>query len=182
MIELEQKIEALLFWKAKPQSVKELTQALATGEEEIRSGLINLGERLSDRGLRLLAKNDEFTLGTAPELGELFERLAKEELTTDLGRAGLETLTIVAYRGPVAKTEIDYIRGVNSGFTLRHLLIRGLIEKISNPEDGRSHLYQPTFELMSLLGLVRLRELPEYDAIKKQIDDFLNVDVAQTNQ
>ncbi len=174
---LEEKLEALLFWRAEPQRVKKLAETLAVDEPAIQSGLESLAGKLSSRGVRLVVKDDEVTLGTAPELGELLERLAKEELSADLGRAGLETLTIVLYRGPVAKSEIDYLRGVNSSFTLRHLLIRGLIEKKVNPGDGRSVLYQPTFELMSLLGLVRLDELPEYEVIKKQINDFL-----QTNQ
>jgi len=176
-LDLEEKLEALLFWKAEPQSVKKLAETLAVNEPIIQSGLENLAGKLSGRGVRLVVKNDQVTLGTAPELGELLERLAKEELSADLGRAGLETLTIVLYRGPVAKSEIDYLRGVNSSFTLRHLLIRGLVEKTANPHDARSVLYQPTFELMSLLGLVRLDELPEYETIRKQINDFL-----QTNQ
>ncbi|MBI2097338.1 MAG: SMC-Scp complex subunit ScpB [Candidatus Vogelbacteria bacterium] len=177
VLELEEKLEALLFWKAEPQRVSKLAETLAVGESEIKTGLEGLTAKLSDRGVRLVVKDDEVTLGTAPELGDLLTRLTKEELSADLGRAGLETLTVVLYRGPVAKSEIDYLRGVNSSFTLRHLLVRGLIEKKSNPNDARSSFYQPTFESMSLLGLVRLDELPEYEAVKKQIDDFL-----QTNQ
>ena len=173
-LSLEAKLEAILFWRVEPQSVKELALALSVGETEIESGLSNLGELLTNRGLRLIFKNDRFTLGTAPELGELFESLTKDELSSDLSRAGLETLTIILYRGPVAKSEVDYLRGVNSSFTLRHLLIRGLIEKIPKPDDARSTLYQPTFDLMSLLGLVKLSELPEYESIKKQLVDFLN--------
>lgn len=174
-------MEALLFWRAEPQSVKKLAAALAVDEPAIQSGLEGLAAKLSNRGVRLVVKDDQATLGTAPELGELLERLTKEELSADLGRAGLETLTVVLYRGPAAKSEIDYLRGVNSSFTLHHLLVRGLIEKKINPRDARSVLYQPTFELMSHLGLVRLNELPEYDLIKKQIDDFLQTNL-QTNQ
>lgn len=173
---LENQLEAILFWQAEPQSVKKLAQVLAADESEIQTALTKLTEQLTSRGIRLVVKNDEVTLGTAPEVGELLERLAKAELKTELGRAGLETMTIVAYRGPVAKSEIDYLRGVNSTFSLRHLLVRGLIEKIPNPEDGRGSLYQPTFELMSLLGLVRLNELPDYNETKSQLDNFLKAD------
>ncbi|MEK7208876.1 MAG: SMC-Scp complex subunit ScpB [Patescibacteria group bacterium] len=172
---LEQQLEALLFWQASPQSVKQLATALSVSEEEVRSSLTRLEQTLAGRGLRLVAKDNEFTLGTAPEFGELFERLAKDELKADLGRAGLETLTIILYRGPIAKSGIDYLRGVNSGFTLRQLLIRGLIEKIPNPQSARSSLYRSTFDLMSLLGLTQLSELPEFETIKKKIDDFYHV-------
>ncbi|HEY4524230.1 MAG TPA: SMC-Scp complex subunit ScpB [Candidatus Paceibacterota bacterium] len=180
--DLEQQLEALLFWQAVPQSVKQLTATLDASEEAIRSGLVGLERILANRGLRLIATKDEFTLGTAPEFGELFERLAKDELKADLGHAGLETLTIILYRGPVAKMDIDYLRGVNSGFTLRQLLVRGLIEKIPNPHDARSSLYQPTFDLLSLLGLTRLSELPEFETIKKKIDDFYHASDTSANQ
>lgn len=176
---LENQLEAILFWQAEPQSVKKLARVLAANEPDVQIALSRLSEQLANRGIRLVTKNDEVTLGTAPEVGESLERLAKAELKAELGRAGLETMTIVAYRGPVAKSEIDYLRGVDSGFTLRHLLVRGLIEKIPNPEDGRGSLYQPTFELMSLLGLVRLNELPDYNEIKSQLDNFLKVDESQ---
>ncbi len=71
-------------------------------------------------------------------------------------------MTIVLYRGPIARSQIDYIRGVNSTFTLRNLLIRGLIERIPNPKDSRGFLYRPTFDLMNHLGITRIENLPEY--------------------
>ena len=185
---LEAQIEALLFWKAEPQSVQALSKIFTVSEAEIRAGLTALEQSLAGssaatagRGLRLIVKNNEFTLGTAPELGGLLEQLAKDELKADLGLASLETLTVVLYRGPVAKSEIDYIRGVNSSSTLRHLLIRGLIAKKPHPEDARSVLYEPTFDLMSLLGLTKLADLPEFETMEKQIDNFLHVDNAKTN-
>jgi len=187
-LSLAAQIEGLLFWQAEPQKVETLSQNLGVTETEISAALTELEQSLTmrgpataGRGLRLITKNDEYTLGTAPELGELLARLAKEELKTDLGHAGLETLTVVLYRGPVAKSEIDYIRGVNSSHTLRHLLVRGLIVKKPNPTDARSMLYEPTFDLLSLLGLTRLDELPEFETMKKQIDNFLHADTPQTN-
>jgi chromosome segregation and condensation protein ScpB len=74
-------------------------------------------------------------LGTVPEASELIEKIIKDELTRELGKSSLETLTIILYKSPIAKPEIDYIRGVNSNYILRNLLVRGLVEKISNPKD-----------------------------------------------
>jgi len=68
--DLEQQLEALLFWQAVPQSVKQLTATLDASEEAIRSGLVGLERILANRGLRLIATKDEFTLGTAPEFGD----------------------------------------------------------------------------------------------------------------
>ncbi len=172
---LDQKIEAILFFKAESISVGKLAQMLGVGEDEIKQGLGVLEEKLSERGINLLYKEDKVMLGTAPQMGELIETLIKEELSKDLGKAGLETLSIVLYRGPITRSKIDYIRGVSSTFILRNLLVRGLVERIPNPDDQRSLLYKPTFELLSYLGLSKIEELPEYDEVKSEISSFEKV-------
>jgi segregation and condensation protein B len=123
---LSAQLEAILFWKAEPVSIKKLADLLKVGPESIKEGLKELGDKLQGRGLTLVQTDDEVMLGTAKELSSLIEQLTKEELTRDLGKAGLETLSIVLYQGPISRADIDYIRGVNSQFILRNLLIRGL--------------------------------------------------------
>lgn len=171
-MKLDQKIEAILFFKAEPVSIKKLSQILNKKEEEINQALSVLEEKISDRGVRLLHKDDKITLTTIPEAGEIIEGLIKEELSKDLGKAGLETLSIVLYRGPVTRSKIDYIRGVSSTFILRNLLVRGLVERVSNPDDQRSFLYKPTFELLSYLGISKIENLPEYEAVKNEVKNF----------
>ena len=83
----------------------------------------------------------------------------------------METLSIVLYRGPVRKSEIDYIRGVNSATILRNLLVRGLVERKTDENNQRSFFYLPTFELLSYLGISELKELPEYEQTQKEIED-----------
>lgn len=169
---LEQKLEALLFWKGEPVSRKWLAQALSITEGMVNDGLVVLEEKLKDRGLSLLLKEDEVTLGTKKEFSDLIEKVTKEELNRDIGKAGLETLAIILYKGPVSRRDIDYIRGVNSNFILRNLMIRGLIEKVTNPEDQRSFLYKPTFELLSHLGVEKIEMLPEFEAVKQELEAF----------
>ncbi len=169
---LDQKIEAILFFKAEPVSLKKVGQMLAVEEDDIKQGLTILEEKLSGRGIKILYKDDKVMLGTIPEMGELIETIIKEELSKDLGKAGLETLSIVLYRGPIVRSKIDYIRGVSSTFILRNLLVRGLVERVSNPEDQRSFLYKPTFELLSYLGISRVEDLPEYENVKKETEEF----------
>ena len=166
---LEAKIEAILFWKGEPVSLKRLAFWLGVDEKEIAPVLDELEKKLTDRGVALLRKDNEVALGTAPALGELMESLAKEELSGELSKASLETITIILYRGPVGKQEIDYIRGVNSGYTLRSLLIRGLVDRLENPSDRRTYLYKPTFELLSYMGIKRLEDLPDYQAVREEI-------------
>lgn len=171
-LSLEAQIEALLFWKAEPISIPKLASVLEKNESEIREAISNLHESLKGRGLSIIQWEDEVTLGTAKELSSMIESLTKEELTKDLGKAGLETLSIILYQGPISRAEIDHIRGVNSQFILRNLLIRGLIERIDNPKDQRSFLYKATLELLSFLGIQKISDLPEYDSVRNDIEKF----------
>ena len=171
-LSLASQIEALLFWKAEPVSIKKLASLLGKSEEEIKAALIFLRGALSERGITLIQLENEVTLGTAKEASELIESLTKEELTKDLGKAGLETLSIILYQGPISRAEIDYIRGVNSQFILRNLLVRGLIERIDNPKDQRSFLYKPTLQLLSFIGISKIEDIPEFEIVKKDIENF----------
>lgn len=169
---LDQKIEAILFFKTEPVKVGVLAKMLEVGEEQIKEGLTSLEENLTDRGIQILYKEDKVMLGTATEASEMIEALVKEELSKDLGKAGLETLSMVLYYGPVARSKIDYIRGVSSTFILRNLLVRGLVERVVNSSDQRSFLYKPTFELLSYLGVTRVEDLPEYASVRAYIEEF----------
>lgn len=172
MENLEQKIEAILFWRAEPITKKELGKILSVTEPDLDTALSNLETTLANRGIVLQRKDDEVTLVTSTVAASLIETLTREELSRDLGKAGLETLTIILYRGPITRRGIDYIRGVNSTFIIRNLLIRGLVEKIQNPNDLRGFLYRATFELLSHLGIKAVTELPEYQTIQEEIKAF----------
>jgi len=169
---LDAQLEAILFWKGEPVSSKKLAQILGKEPKEIAEALAVLETKLKDRGLSLVFKDDEVMLGTTPSLSPLIEQLTKEELMKDLGKAGLETLSIIIYQGPVTRSEIDYVRGVNSNFIIRNLLVRGLIEKIANEKDARSFMYRPTFELLQYLGVSRVEDVPDYAKVRTEIEDF----------
>ena len=166
---LEAKIEALLFFKAESVELKKLAEILGASKEDVSEALLRLEESLKGRGVALMRNGGEVMLGTSPDMSGLIESVLKEELHRDIGRAGVETLSIIAYMGPVSRAEIDYIRGVSSTFIIRNLLIRGLIERTDNPADRRSFLYQPTFELLSYLGARNLTELPEYETLRGEM-------------
>ena len=180
---LEQKIEAVLFWKGEPISIKKLSQIFEKTEEEISASLKILETNLTGRGVSLVFKEDEVALSTSKDVSELIEKLTKEELVKDLGKAGLETLSIIIYQGPLSRAEIDYIRGVQSNFILRNLMIRGLVEKIPNPKDQRSFLYKPTFELLSFLGVSKIEDMPEFNEARTEIENYKNIaKVEETKQ
>jgi segregation and condensation protein B len=166
---LDAQIESLLFWKGEALSLKKLADILKKSEDEIEVGIAELTVKLKNRGIQVIRKEDEVMLGSHADMGHIIEALVKEELVKDLGKAGLETLSIILYRGPVTRRDIDYIRGVNSQFILRNLLIRGLVERVANPHDQRTFLYKPTFELLTHLGLSSLDELPEFEQVRAEI-------------
>ncbi len=169
MDNLEQKIEAILFWKGEPISRKKLSEILEVAEEQINQAIERIKENLNKRGVVLLEKDGRVTMGTAPAASEIIEKLQKEELNKDLSKASLETLSIVLYKNGTSRSEIDYIRGVNSSFILRALSIRGLVEKHVDPKDNRRFIYKPSFDLISFMGVKNLDELPDYQEINSSI-------------
>ncbi|MBP7006662.1 MAG: SMC-Scp complex subunit ScpB [Candidatus Pacebacteria bacterium] len=169
-MELEKKIEAVLFWKGEPISRKKLGEILEVSSQEIEEALVVLKNNLQGRGIVLVEKDNDLMLATGGELASLIENLQKEELKKDLSKSALEVLSIVLYKNGVSRAEIDYIRGVNSSFTLRMLSIRGLVEKVLDPKDNRRYIYKPSFELLSYMGVKNVQELPEYNEIVNSID------------
>ncbi|PJE74325.1 MAG: hypothetical protein COV01_02400 [Candidatus Taylorbacteria bacterium CG10_big_fil_rev_8_21_14_0_10_41_48] len=173
---LEAKIEAVLFWKGEPITLAKLATLVGSDKDEVKNALITLSGSLKNRGLSVVINDDEVELRTAPDASILIEKLTKDELMRDLGKAGLETLSIVIYRHPIKRSEIDYIRGVNSSFILRNLLMRGLVERVSEKEgeSGRGFSYRPTIELFSYLGVSKIEDLPEYTRVKADLEAFEN--------
>lgn len=181
-LNLEQKIEAVLLFKNEPISYAELAKMLEVKVSEVKDSLAALSASYQDRGIVLIDDGEVVALGTHPNASELIEKIQKEELSRDLGRAGLETLSIILYRGPVSRREIDFIRGVNSGFIVRNLLIRGLIERAESASGERSYSYKPTLELLRYLGIKNVKELPEYGTALARIENFLQNPPEDANQ
>jgi len=176
---LSAQLEAILFWKAEPVSFKKLAELLKVDVPTVKTTVQELENALNGRGLTIVQTDQEVMLGTAKELSSLIEQLTKEELTRDLGKAGLETLSIVLYQGPISRADIDYIRGVNSQFILRNLLVRGLVERVDNPNDARSFLYKTSLQLLAHLGLSKVEDLPEYAGVRTDIEAFKQSTVPQ---
>lgn len=163
-------IEAILFFKAEPMKIGKLALALKAKEEDVVSALTELEAALANRGIALVRNGDEVELRTAPSVSGIIEALTKEELSRDLGKAGLETIAIILYKGAAKRSDIDYIRGVNSSFIIRNLLIRGLIER--SADGGRGYLYKPTTDLLAYMGVSKLEDLPEFQAVKSELLKF----------
>ncbi len=165
---LAKHIEALLFALGKPLSRSELARALETNEG-LEDALALLAEQHSSRGIVLVDDGTMVELRTSPEVAPILERIRRDEQNRDIGKAGLETLSAVLYRGPLTRSEIDFIRGVNSSQILRTLTMRGLLRRVTNPKDERSFLYEATTDLLGQLGVAHARELPEYTQVQQKL-------------
>lgn len=167
MEHLKQQIEGILFLYGEPISVKKLAAIIGASNADVLAVLENLKHECESRGIRLILKDDEWQMVTAPELSKLLLELIKSEYSENLSRAALEVLSIVAYKGPIIRAEVEFIRGVNSVYSLRNLLMRGLIEKKDNPKDGRSHIYTVTFDFLRYFGFTDIKDLPQYEEFHK---------------
>lgn len=171
---LQQKIESLLFYKNEPVSFSWLAGKIGVQKNDIISSVEGMLDFYENRGLTLVLSDDKVSLLTSENTNDLISSIAKDTEERELSKQALETLAIILYKGKIAKQELDYIRGVNSVFILRNLLIRGLIEKKSNPEDKRSFMYSVTHDTLAFLGIQKVSDLPQFDEFSKKITDLEN--------
>lgn len=154
---------------------KGLAGLLNIPEKDLAPILDALRQSVEVAGLELVETDGEVELRTSTEAAPYVEKLWEGERSRDLGKAGLETLAVIAYGagGPdagrgVTRGEVDWVRGVNSSASIRTLLLRGLIEGREDPADRRRVRYALTTEALAHLGLSRLRDLPRYDELAKE--------------
>lgn len=169
----ENLIEAALFYNGGSMSIKQLATAIGKSADETKEAVESLAMSLGDRGIRIVREGEQVALATAPSAHEMVEKMRREELEGPLGKAGLETIAIIMFKGPVARADIEYIRGVNCSSILRSLMIRGLVERTDNPKDKRSFLYRATTELPAHFGIGKMEELPRYAEVKAHLEGVM---------
>lgn len=184
MNDLAKKIEALLFVSGEGLSYEALSKQLRVSEAVIRQATEILKQHLAEEHfLALLDHEGKISLVSSSSVSSLVEEFAKEEFASALTRAALETLAIIAYKGPVRRADIDYIRGVNSSFMIRNLLMRGLVERTRDPKDARSYAYRISPEFLKYLGMASITDLPEYGSFAQKLEEFIeHSDAAANNE
>jgi len=183
MISLEAKIEALLAVSPRPLNVKKITELTGAKKDDVRAAAAALADRYKEAGggVVIVHVDDEYRFGSSSEASETVEKFVKDETTGELTRPQLETLTVIAYRGPVGKAELEQIRGVNCTIILRNLMMRGLVEE--EVENGLP-FYRVSMEFMSFLGVGSVAELPDYETLRrdKRIEDVLELANKEDNK
>lgn len=150
--------------------LKRIASVMGCTVDDVKKTAEELRNDLVERGVTLVETVDELELRTAPDAADMVKKLREGELSKDLGKAGLEALAIILYRGQVTRSEIDWIRGVNSAQTVRSLMLRGLIERTEDPSDKRRFRYQPTTDALAHLGIGRVEDLPRFAELSKETE------------
>lgn len=165
-------LEALLFSEGGAIARKKLAQLLECSPAELDAAVADLSLRKEGSGISIIATGQDVALAVSPQAAPIVQAAFERELGKEIGDAGLEVLSIILYRGPSTRAQIDYIRGVNTSWTIRTLAARGLLERVPNPADAREYLYQPTVELLAHIGVRDARELPDYAKIASELAAF----------
>ncbi|MDO8667590.1 MAG: SMC-Scp complex subunit ScpB [bacterium] len=160
---IKSKIESLLFISAKPMTVNQLAELLKADKKEI---IKSAGELLEDyknsqSGIQIINDGAKYQMVSSPDNAKIIQEFIKDETTGELSKPSLEALTIIAYRGPVSKIDLDRIRGVNCALILRNLLLRGLVEGRLDKKRNETY-YTASFDFIRFLGLNKIDDLPDY--------------------
>ncbi len=173
MNELERIIEAILFSSPRPVTIKRLQKGLEEFPAvEIQAALQRISEDYSQpgRAMEIVEVSAGYQMRTKIEYRDWVRRFVKEK-EVGLTRAMLETLAVIAYRQPVAKRDVDALRGVDSIRCIRQLLERKLIEIAGrNQEPGKPMIFKTTRRFLEMFGLRDIGDLPtikELEALEK---------------
>ncbi|MBI4812527.1 SMC-Scp complex subunit ScpB [Candidatus Falkowbacteria bacterium] len=161
-------IESLLFISAKPMSAKQLAGLVGKPSKEAEAVGDELVEYYKNNksGIQIIKNGSDYQMVSSPENAKLVREFIKDETSGELTRPSLEALTVIAYRGPISKIDLDRIRGVNCALILRNLLLRGLIEGRMDKKKNETY-YNITFDFIRFLGINDARELPDYEKLSK---------------
>ncbi|MDO8425754.1 MAG: SMC-Scp complex subunit ScpB [bacterium] len=175
-IDLHRALETILFLSGKPLSTKKIAQLLGC---DVRAAVATVAAfqttwNARGGGTMVVVAGDAVQLASHPDCQGIAEAIAKDELRGELTRPQLEALTVIAYRGPITKAELEHIRGVHCGLILRNLLMRGLITSRRDSARGED-VYEASMDFLRHLGVADIRELPEYAALHRNavISEYL---------
>lgn len=165
------KIEALLFVAGEEgiriRQLAELLSLPPTGIQQSLEKMAHKYEADPESSLALIETGNTYRLVTKPQFAEILRDFSKAPTNQSLSRASLETLSIIAYKQPITRIEIDSIRGVNSSGALAKLQAFGLIKEDGKKEVlGRPNLYVTTDYFLDYMGINHLDELPVVDELE----------------
>lgn len=182
-------LEALLFTSSNRWTVKRLALASGHSVADVEEGLRSLMNRLetSGSGLRVVWQGNDVELVSAPELASIIAKATQAEAQAELTRPSLETLAILAYRGPLTRPELEQIRGVQSSLILRNLAMRGLIDVEDEVRLGQP-VYRVSLAFLKHIGVSSVDALPDYETlshhptVERVLEELVAEDDSESNE
>lgn len=175
-------IEAVIFGSDEPLTIRQIQDIFwqsdnngprfRVKEDEILTTIRELNSEYvkTDRPFRIIQVAGGFQYATMPEFAEWLGRMIKEKSRRKLTQATIETLSVIAYKQPVTKPEIEAIRGVNADYAIQKLMERGLVTMVGRAATpGRPLLYGTTQDFLKHFGINDLSELPK----PREIDEIM---------
>jgi segregation and condensation protein B len=178
---LEEAAEAIIFAADEPVTAGRIAEIVSevTGNAEVTADAVEAAVRrlneeyeASDRALEIHEWGEGYRMATRSALSPFVKTLFIGEQETSLSRSLMETLAVVAYRQPVTRPEVDFIRGVNSDYAIRKLLEMELVDVQGRADSlGRPLLYETTPRFLEQFGLGSLEDLPTLREVEELLDD-----------
>ncbi|MGL5652504.1 MAG: SMC-Scp complex subunit ScpB [Paraclostridium sp.] len=171
--EIKNIIEAIMFAYSEPISIKDLNNAineeLSSKEIEIMLNSLIEDYKENNRGIQIIKLQDKYQMCTNKEYSEFIKNILEPKRKKTLSQATLETLTIIAYKQPITKVEIEEIRGVKSDKVIQTLLENDLIYEAGRLDRiGKPIIYKTTNEFLKLLNIEKLEDLPSIEKYENE--------------
>jgi segregation and condensation protein B len=164
-------LEAMLFATHHPLTGQRLAELLnIKSQKAIRAAVQNLNQQYesTERTFRIEQVAGGYQLLSLPKYGDILKRLHQKEADAKLTKAALETLAIIAYKQPILRADVEAIRGVACGETIRSLMEKHLVNIAGRAEEpGRPILYGTTKRFLQLFGLNSLKDLPQSEELPR---------------
>lgn len=169
MLDLKNKIEALIFLSKEPLSIDELTKYFKLEKQQIEEAVDELKEDKKNTGINLKTDKEILSFVTNPSCGEEIKNFFHPEMKIKkLSKSTMETLAIIAYKGPITKGEIEVIRGVSAEKAISNLLEKNLIYISGKKKSiGTPNIYNVTEDFYSYLNINKEENLPGYEEFRK---------------
>lgn len=169
----EAAIEAILFTMGESVEVDKIAKAVEQDSETTKKIIHNMMDRYQteERGIQIIELENAFQMCTKKDMYEYLIRIAKQPKKMVLTDVALETLSIIAYKQPITKMEIEKIRGVKSDHAVNKLIEYNLIKELGRLDaPGRPLLFGTTEEFLRNFGVHSLEDLPTVNPV--QLEDF----------
>ena len=169
MLDLKNKIEALIFLSKEPLSIDELSRYFKLEKQQIEEAVNELKEDKKNTGINLKIDKEILSFVTNPSCGEEIKNFFHPEMKIKkLSKSTMETLAIIAYKGPITKGEIEVIRGVSAEKAISNLLEKNLIYISGKKKSiGTPNIYNVTEDFYSYLNIDKEENLPGYEEFRK---------------